>query len=206
MGVDCDTIGPHRDRAAATRFLLPADRAAMSTIESVRDEFRRYKRLGDRALEQVDDESFFDAPDPEGNSLAIIVKHVGGNLRSRWLDFLTTDGEKPDRDRDGEFELRGETRVSLMRAWDRGWSILFDSLNGLSDADLERTIRIRGESHTIILAAERSLAHTAYHVGQITLLARHYAGASWTSLSIPRGGSVAFNLGMQQKMQERASS
>lgn len=162
-------------------------------IAGVRHDFDTYRRMAERALAQVDDDGFFATPGPETNSLAVIVKHMAGNLRSRWTDFLTTDGEKPDRQRDGEFELTpADTRVALMERWEAGWRLVADQLAALSDADLSKTVMIRWEPHTVLQALQRQLTHAAYHTGQITLLARHYAG-DWRSLSIPRGESDAFN-------------
>lgn len=162
-------------------------------IESARREFELYRGMAERAMARVDDTGFFATPGPETNSIAILVKHLGGNLRSRWTDFLTTDGEKPDRDRDSEFELRAEdTRADLMRRWDEGWRRAFAALDALTDADASRTVMIRWEAHTVLQAVLRQLTHAALHTGQIVLLARHYA-RDWESLSIPRGESKAFN-------------
>lgn len=155
--------------------------------------FRNYKKLAERAIEQVTDEEFFFLIDPEANSIAVIVKHIAGNLRSRWTDFLTTDGEKPDRDRDTEFELIEDTRESLMRMWEEGWQTLFDNFEPLTADDYFRTVTIRGEPHTIVEAVNRQLTHYAYHIGQITLLAKHFRSAEWTSLSVPRNRSAQFN-------------
>lgn len=161
----------------------------------LRREFRFYKDLADRALAQVDDEAFFAAlGDGEANSIALTVKHMGGNLRSRWSDFLTTDGEKPDRDRDGEFELRpGDSREALQALWERGWTTLFDTLESLAPGDLGRTVRIRAEPHSVLRALVRGLPHASYHAGQIVQLARHWRGAGWQTLSVPRGKSEEFN-------------
>lgn len=157
-------------------------------------EFRRTKELADKAMVQVSDDDFFAAPDSQTNSIALVVKHVAGNLRSRWTDFLTTDGEKPDRDRDAEFGIGpDDRRATLMARWERGWSILFTTLEGLRDADLDAVVTIRGEPHSVYQAIHRQLAHYAYHAGQIVLLARHYVGDSWKTLSVARGGSAAFN-------------
>ena len=156
--------------------------------------FRGYKRMADAALAQVSNEEFFRLLDPESNSLAIVVKHVGGNLRSRWTDFLTTDGEKPDRDRDREFELLpGDTREDLMRRWEHGWEQTFANLQSLKPEDVLRTVTIRAEPHTVVQAVNRSVAHVAYHVGQIVLVAKHLRGSEWKTLSIPRGKSAEFN-------------
>ena len=151
------------------------------------DYLSKQKELADKALAQIDDASFFAALDGESNSIAVIVKHIAGNLRSRFTDFLTTDGEKPDRQRDTEFELgRVETRAELIAKWDRSWAILFDTLRSLSPGDLVRTVTVRGEQATVLQALLRALAHLAQHVGQIVLLAKHYAGGRWKTLSIPR--------------------
>ena len=155
--------------------------------------FRNYKKLAERALEQIGTEEFFQTLDAESNSLAVIVKHVGGNLRSRWTDFLTTDGEKPDRDRDREFVAEEDTRESLTGLWETGWSALFGTLESLTPADFGRTVQIRGEDFSVVKATSRSLAHTAYHVGQIAFLAKHFRATDWKSLSVPRGQSGEFN-------------
>ena len=158
-------------------------------------QFRKYKAMAERALAQVDDTQFFAAPGPEENSLALLLKHVAGNQRSRWTDFLTTDGEKPDRQRDEEFERRpDDTRAALMARWEDGWRRLFATLEPLGEADLARTVTIRGEPHSVLQAVARQQTHYAYHVGQIVLLARHHAGAGWKSLSIPRGQSASFEV------------
>jgi hypothetical protein len=155
--------------------------------------FRQTKSLADKALARIDDAAFFRALDPESNSPALIVKHLAGNLRSRWTDFLTTDGEKPDRDRDSEFEVRDtDTRASLTARWESGWAVLFATIDALAPADLDRTVHIRGEPHSVFEAVERQKIHYAYHVGQIVFVAKHLAGPNWTSLSVPRGGSGAF--------------
>ena len=164
-----------------------------SYVKDATDVFRVYKRLGDRAMEQAPDKVLFAALDAESNSIAIIVKHVAGNLRSRWTDFLTSDGEKPDRDRDSEFEAPPKTRAELMELWESSWKTLFDSLAGLNDADLTKTITIRGEAHSVMQAINRNITHTAYHVGQIVFLTKHLAGSKWTALTIPRGKSAQFN-------------
>lgn len=163
-------------------------------------EFRRYKSLADRAFGQVNDDEFFALLDPEANSIAILVKHLAGNMRSRWTDFLTSDGEKPDRLRDEEFIIRpADTRPALMARWEANWQLLFSTLDGLTSEDLSRTIYIRGEPHSVVQAIQRQVAHYAYHVGQIVLLAKHFRSSQWQSLSIPRGGSDAFNDKMSQK-------
>lgn len=149
--------------------------------------FRQYQRLAEKAMTQVDDHGFFAASDAEANSIAMLVKHMAGNQRSRWTDFLTTDGEKPDRDRDGEFVMvPGTSRDEVMRWWLEGWALLFRTLESLEPDDLERKVLIRGQEHTVLQAIQRQLAHYAYHVGQIVLLARQAVGPKWETLSIPR--------------------
>ena len=166
---------------------------ATEYLRDLAERFASLRRTSERAAAQVSDDAFFAAPDAETNSIAINLKHVGGNLRSRFTDFLTTDGEKPDRDRDGEFVVApGETRADIEAVWADGWSALEGALASLTPDDLLRTIHIRGEAHTVLGALSRSLAHTASHTGQITLLAKHYAGDAWKTLSIPRGQSKTF--------------
>jgi hypothetical protein len=161
-------------------------------------QLRKYKGLADGALAQVADDDLFRSVDAESNSIAIVMKHISGNMRSRWTDFLTTDGEKPDRDRDTEFETEdGDTRASIGKRWEEGWRLLFAAVEGLSPADLSRTVAIRGEPHTVLQAIQRQLTHYAYHVGQIVFLARHFAGPRWRSLSIPKGRSKEFDVSMK---------
>jgi len=164
-----------------------------SYIEDVLSLFRYYKQLAERAMAQVTDEQLFTVLDPEANSIAIVVKHVAGNMRSRWTDFLSTDGEKPDRDRDSEFVSPPATRADLLSMWEEGWSRLFSAIEPLSDADLARTITIRGERHSVMQAINRQLAHYPHHVGQIVMLAKHFAYDHWQSLSVPRNRSADFN-------------
>ncbi|HEY6252083.1 MAG TPA: DUF1572 family protein [Candidatus Angelobacter sp.] len=167
---------------------------AEAYLDEVRRNFRGYKRLAEAAVVQLQEEEFFYAPDQESNSVAVIVKHISGNLRSRWTDFMTTDGEKPDRNRDQEFELDpGATREHLMRYWEDGWARLFEALAGLQAADLTRTVYIRGEPHSTVQAINRSLAHYAYHVGQIVYLGKQMRKNEWKSLSIPRGKTAEYN-------------
>jgi hypothetical protein len=169
-------------------------------LENSLKEFRRLKAQGDRALAQVTDEEFFRQLDAESNSLALIVKHVAGNLHSRWRDFLTTDGEKPERNRDTEFELStSDTREHVMRRWEDGWAILFRELEPLSSADMLRRVTIRGEPHTVVQCIQRQLTHYGEHCGQIVFLAKHLAGPRWKTLSIPRGQSGEFNAKMRQE-------
>jgi hypothetical protein len=171
-----------------------ADSFVAHVLDDVLITFRRQKELVERALEQVDDADFFRTIDAESNSVAIIVKHVGGNLKSRWTDFLVADGEKPDRDRDGEFIVASEAnRAAIMTIWNNGWTALFDTFATLQPSDLSATVRVRGESLSAIEAMHRSIAHIAQHAGQIVLLAKHYRAADWKTLSIPRGASREFN-------------
>jgi hypothetical protein len=153
--------------------------------------FRSYKTLGERALAQTPDSTLNTELDAGSNSIAITVKHIAGNLRSRYRDFLTSDGEKPDRNRDGEFEVaQPASRAEIMGWWERGWSIALAAIESLTPRDLARTVHIRGEAFLVVEALNRSVTHTAYHVGQIVYLARHFAGPSWTSLTIPKGAST----------------
>jgi hypothetical protein len=154
--------------------------------------FRYYKTLGDKAMAQVSDEQLAAVLDGEMNSIAVIVKHMAGNMRSRWTDFLTADGEKPDRDRDAEFTTPPATRDALLAIWEEGWRALFGTLEALSEGDMSRTVKIRGEAHSAMQAINRQIAHYSYHVGQIVLLAKHFKASDWRSLSVPRGQSAAF--------------
>jgi hypothetical protein len=158
--------------------------------------FHYYKKLGERAMAQCPDDCLFVVLDEESNSIAIIVKHISGNMRSRWRDFLTTDGEKPDRNRDTEFEEPPRTRAELMALWEQGWKYVFDALEPLTEADLTRTVTIRSEPHSVMQAINRQIAHYAHHVGQILFLAKHFAftrTGKWESLSVPRGKSAEIN-------------
>jgi hypothetical protein len=163
-------------------------------LEDVADQFRKYKQLADRALAQVRDEDLFVTLDPESNSLAVLIQHIAGNLISRWTDFLTSDGEKPNRDRDSEFVVKeGTTRASLLARWEEGWRCLFQALRALDEEDLALTVLIRAEPHSVVKAINRQLTHYAYHVGQIVFLSKHLASATWRNLSVPRGGTWRFN-------------
>jgi uncharacterized protein DUF1572 len=164
-----------------------------SYVQDSIDLFHYYKKLGDRAMAQCPDEGLFTTLDAESNSIAIIVKHMSGNMRSRWTDFLTTDGEKPDRQRDTEFEEPPKTRAELMELWDRGWKYLFDALAPLNEADLVRTVTIRTEPHSVLQAINRQVAHYSYHVGQIVFLAKHAAADKWQALTVPKKKSAEFN-------------
>ncbi len=159
--------------------------------------FRDYKKLAERAFGQINDEDFFKRLDAESNSIAINIKHLAGNMISRWTDFLTTDGEKPERDRDLEFEmLPGTTKTDMLAYWEQGWKCVFDAVEPLQPEDLMRTITIRGQDHTVIQAINRQLAHYAYHVGQIVFLAKHFKASEWQSLSVPRNKSSQFTTRM----------
>ena len=165
--------------------------------------FRDYKKLAERAFAQISDEDFFRTLDKESNSIAVNIKHVAGNMISRWTDFLTSDGEKPERDRDLEFEmLPGTTRADMLTYWAKGWKCVFDAVEPLQPDDLMRTVRIRGQDHTVIQAINRQLAHYAYHVGQIVFLAKHFKSSEWQSLSVPRNKSAEFNAYLETKSQE----
>ena len=170
-------------------------------LEEIRRQLRAYKRLAEGAMAQVSDEEFFRELDPESNSIAVLVKHIAGNMRSRFTDFLTTDGEKSDRQRDREFEVVVETtRAEAMNWWEQGWKCLFDAITPLQPADLERVITIRAEPHTVLQALNRALAHYAQHTGQIIFLSKHFRSTQWTTLSVPRGESEQFNARMLAKL------
>lgn len=165
--------------------------------------FRNYKKLAERALEQISDDEFFKQIDEESNSLAIIVKHIAGNLKSRWTHFLTSDGEKDFRDRDGEFIAEGDTRESLMAFWEEGWEIIFNELGALKAEDFSKTITIRQQSHTICEAINRQLTHYAYHIGQVTFLAKHFRSTDWKNLSVPKNKSSQFNSFMAENKDDK---
>ena len=159
-------------------------------------QLRKLKELADKALQQIQEDHLFAVLDPEANSIAVIMKHMAGNMRSRWTDFLTADGEKPDRNRDDEFIVGGDnTRAQLFATWEDGWNLVFATISALKPDDLGKTVRIRGQAHTVVEAINRQLIHYAEHVGQIVLLAKHYAGPNWRSLSIPRGKSQEYLAG-----------
>ncbi len=170
-----------------------AHKYSSSYLEDSLAVFRQYKKLAEKAMEQVTDEELQAVLDPEMNSIAQTVKHMAGNMRSRWTDFLTTDGEKPDRNRDSEFLEPPATREALTKLWEDAWERVVEALEPLSDADLARTVQIRGEPHSVMQAINRQIAHYAYHCGQIVLLAKHFRHQNWRSLSVPRGQSVSFN-------------
>ena len=173
-------------------------------LEEIRRQLRGYKRMAEGAIAQVTDEQLLITLDPESNSIAILVKHIAGNMRSRFTDFLSTDGEKHDRHRDQEFELIGEpTRDELLGWWEQGWTRVFSTLDSLKPEDLVRTVYIRQEPHTVLQALNRALAHYASHIGQIVFLAKHLGSHNWRTLSVPRGKSEEFN---RMKIEERRRS
>jgi len=163
-----------------------------SYVKDSIDLFHYSKKQAERAIVQTPDEALFVTLDPESNSIAIIVKHMAGNMRSRWTNFLTTDGEKPNRDRDTEFETPPTTRKELLDMWEAGWRILFGALAELSDADLSKSVMIRNEPHSVMQAINRQIAHYSYHIGQIVYLAKHFAGNNWKTITVPRGQSKQF--------------
>jgi hypothetical protein len=164
-----------------------------SYLEDSLSVFRYYKRLAEAAMQQVTDEQLFVVLDPEMNSIALIVKHMAGNMRSRWTDFLTSDGEKADRNRDSEFVEPPSNREGLMSLWESGWSCAFSALEPVSQEDMSRTVFIRGEAHSVMQAISRQIAHYAYHCGQIVFLAKHFQHAQWRSPTVPRGQSAKFD-------------
>ncbi|HEY6129286.1 MAG TPA: DUF1572 domain-containing protein [Candidatus Acidoferrum sp.] len=155
--------------------------------------FHYYKKLGENAIAQCPDAGLAALLDPGSNSIAIVVKHLAGNMRSRFTDFLTTDGEKPDRNRDSEFEAPPKNRAEILDLWDGGWKCVFSALQTLNDADMTKTVKIRDEDHSVMQAIHRQIAHYTYHVGQIVLLAKHFAGENWKSLTVPKNKSKEFN-------------
>jgi len=169
--------------------------------------FRDNKTLAERAFAQISDEDFFKTIDEESNSIAVNVKHMAGNMLSRWTDFLTTDGEKPERDRDIEFVmLSGTTRDEMLAYWEKGWQCVFEAVEVLGPDDLMRTVRIRGQDHTVIQALNRQLAHYAYHTGQIVFLAKHFKSSDWQSLSVPRNRSAEFSARLETKTKELSTT
>jgi hypothetical protein len=173
---------------------------ASPILAAVIDEFQKIKKLADKSIEQLSDEQLHVTLDPEANSVAILMRHMAGNMRSRWVNFLTSDGEKPDRMRDREFEYPHQTRADLLAEWEHGWRCLFDAITPLTDADLQRTVVIRGEPHSVYKAMSRQVAHYAGHAYQILLLAKHLRGTGWKTLSIPRGQSEEFNRRMLARL------
>jgi len=181
-----------------------SENLAQHYLENVIAEFRSLKKLGDRAMEQLDDEQFFVTLDAESNSVAIIAKHLAGNMRSRWVDFLTSDGEKPDRRRDQEFIIDANTkRAEVVEWWERGWRHVFDAIEPLLPEDVMRTVIIRHEPHTVLQAINRQLGHYATHVGQIIFLAKHLKSTDWKTLSVPRGQSEQINQMMIERLKNK---
>jgi hypothetical protein len=169
-------------------------------LRDVTGRFGDYRSLAERSFAQVSDEEFFRSVDPESNSIAVVVRHLAGNMRSRWRDFLTTDGEKPDRRRDDEFEIAPATsRAVIMAEWEAAWALVTSELGRLRPEDVERTVMVRHEPMSVVSAINRQLGHTAYHVGQITYLAKHFRSSAWTPLTVPRGRSDEFNEKMKTK-------
>ena len=176
---------------------------APAYLDEVHRQFRGCKRLAEGAMTQLKDEELLLALDTESNSIAVIVKHLAGNMRSRFTDFLTSDGEKPDRRRDQEFEMGSElTRAEILRTWENGWVHVFSALEALKPEDVMRTVTIRGEPHSVLQALNRQVAHYSYHVGQIVFLAKHFRSNEWRSLSVPRGKSEEFNAQMATKQSQ----
>jgi hypothetical protein len=168
------------------------------------DELEKIKKLADRAIAQLGDEQLHVAIDPDSNSIAVMVRHMAGNMRSRWVDFLTSDGEKPNRMRDQEFEESRASRDALLAEWEHGWKCLFDAIRPLTDADLQRTVMVRSEPLSVYQAISRQVAHYAGHAYQIVFLAKHLLGANWKTLSVPRGQSEEFNQRMLAKLRSKA--
>ncbi|KIL37175.1 hypothetical protein SD71_00040 [Cohnella kolymensis] len=166
---------------------------AKHVLETAIAEFNGVKSLGDRAMAQLDASGMFWTPEPESNSIAVIVKHMAGNMISRWTDFLTSDGEKTDRNRDEEFVDDIADTDTLKALWEKGWAVVFEALNGLQPEDLLRTVTIRGKAHTVLQAIDRQISHYSYHAGQIVYAAKANKSAEWQTLSIPKGGSDKFN-------------
>lgn len=161
---------------------------------------KSYKKLADKAIAQLKDEEFFVTLDDESNSVAVVMKHMAGNMFSRWTDFLTSDGEKPNRNRDMEFVIeQSTTKQDVLDYWERGWACVFAAIEPLTAEDFAKKVMIRGEEHTIVMAINRQLMHYAYHIGQIVYLAKHFRASDWNSLTIPRNKSAEFNANMQQK-------
>ena len=171
---------------------MPNPTSNRLVIDAIIARFKAYKEMAEKAFGQVSDNQLHQPLDENTNSIAVIVKHMAGNLRSRFTDFLTSDGEKPDRNRDSEFEDPPSTRQALLALWEQGWQYLFGALEPLSDPDFERTITIRGEPHSVMQAVNRQVAHYSYHCGQIVFLAKHFQHENWVSLSVPRGKSEEF--------------
>ncbi len=175
----------------------------MAFLESARKQFAYYRMLGERAMAQIAEEDFHRLLSPESNSVAIIVKHLHGNMLSRWTNFLHEDGEKSWRDREAEFDNDLPNRAAIIKAWDEGWDCLFAAIDPLTESDLDQLVYIRNQGHSIVEAINRQMSHYAYHTGQIVFLCRLFAGANWQSLSIPKGGSRAYNAQKFEQPKER---
>jgi hypothetical protein len=173
-------------------------------LESIKKQFEYYKMLGEKTIEQLPPESLFWQYNPESNSIAIIIQHLCGNMLSRWTDFLTTDGEKPTRNRDAEFENNHQTPDQIRQQWQQGWQCLFHALNTLTPSDLQREIYIRNQAHTVLEAINRQLAHYPYHIGQIVFIGKMIANEKWQSLSIPKGNSQSYNAAKFAKTKHKA--
>jgi hypothetical protein len=177
-----------------------ADSIAQHYLQDALESFRAYKKLADKAVAQVTEQEFFATIDEESNSIAVIMKHIAGNMLSRWTDFLTTDGEKPDRNRDMEFVIEPQTtKEELFQYWEKGWRSVFSALEPLQPQDFEKKVLIRNQAHTIVQAINRQMTHYAYHIGQIVFLAKHFRSSEWQSLSIPKNRSVEFNRYVEQR-------
>jgi uncharacterized damage-inducible protein DinB len=182
-----------------------AERLEDTYLGEATQQFRHLKEMADGAIAQVPAEDFFRTSDAESNSVALIVKHIAGNLRSRWTDFLTSDGEKPNRHRDQEFEATGhDSHAALLEQWEAGWSLVFETMGSLVPADLKKTVLIREGPHSVLKAIQRQLTHNAYHVGQIVFLAKQLRSADWKTLSIPRGKTEQFNAKMRERFRPSA--
>jgi len=176
-------------------------------LEDALKSFRDYKKLAEGALAQLDDAEFFRAIDDESNTIAVNMKHMAGNMLSRWTDFLTSDGEKPNRERDMEFVMLPETtRADMIAYWERGWRCLFAAVEPLTADDLMRIVKIRGQDHTVVQAIDRQIAHYTYHVGQIVYLAKHFKSSNWQTLSVPKNRSAEFNKFLEEKVNSGTSS
>ena len=179
---------------------MSSETIVQNYFEDALSSLRSGKKLADKAIAQLKDEEFFVTLDQESNSIAVIMKHMAGNMFSRWTDFLNSDGEKPNRNRDMEFVIEPHTtKDDVIDYWERGWKCVFEALEPLRPEDLEKTVKIRGEEHTIVEAINRQMMHYSYHVGQIVFLAKHFRSTEWTSLSIPRNRSAEFNASMMNK-------
>jgi hypothetical protein len=179
---------------------MSSEAIVQNYFEDAVSSFKAYKKLADKAIAQLNDDEFFVTLDEEANSVAVVMKHMAGNMFSRWTNFLTSDGEKPDRNRDMEFVIEASTtKADVLDYWERGWACVFAAIEPLTPEDFEKTVTIRGEKHTIVMALNRQMTHYAYHIGQIVFLAKHFRSAQWKSLSIPRNKSAEFNATMEAK-------